>query len=121
MQMDIIPPSVEDMLLYREGKLVCKVHVQTNPQNVREFFWSDENDTELINSTRSHNKGKGQNGGFTLPLDITYDEWNSGITRICEMIHDDLPNPVKKTYQRKKGKSPFDLIFTLLKLQVVSL
>uniref|UniRef100_A0A3B4BE06 Ig-like domain-containing protein n=1 Tax=Periophthalmus magnuspinnatus TaxID=409849 RepID=A0A3B4BE06_9GOBI len=92
--MTIIPPSVQDMLYYRTGKIRCEVNV-AEPNKVISVSWTDEKLNVLMNNTDEGAEVRGQR--FVLDLEITYNEWNSGIRRVCQLDHQDLlTDPLKK-------------------------
>uniref|UniRef100_A0AAV2KHN5 Uncharacterized protein n=1 Tax=Knipowitschia caucasica TaxID=637954 RepID=A0AAV2KHN5_KNICA len=39
-----------------------------------------------------------------LPLDITFEEWNSGVRRTCLLDHGELLEPLKRVYERKDAR-----------------
>lgn len=89
------------MLLQGQGKLRCEVKVK-DVRKVTSVSWMDENMKTLMNTTDVNTEKTSQD--YALPLDITFDEWNKGIRRICFMEHKDLLTGLQKEYVRENGE-----------------
>ena len=100
-EVQITGPAMEDLFLNNKGTLVCKV--KANRQSVTKTFWEDQDGNEMAGASKSPPAGR--TGTFTLPLDITYDEWSSGIKRVCVVEHSNLLDSIKTTYERRIGKT----------------
>ncbi len=92
----------------KKGTIVCQVKV--NKPSVDKIFWEYQNGKTLVDA--SMNPPKGSKGTFSLPLDITYDEWSKGIKLDCIVEHADWVEPLKKPYEREIGKKNIQLLCT---------
>uniref|UniRef100_A0A3Q1GCC4 Immunoglobulin V-set domain-containing protein n=1 Tax=Acanthochromis polyacanthus TaxID=80966 RepID=A0A3Q1GCC4_9TELE len=84
-EMTILEPKVEDIFLNRKGTVIC--HVQIHKGDVDKILWQDENNTDMAGAFKVPTKGK--KGTFSLPLEITYDEWAEGKKRYCVVESED--------------------------------
>lgn len=115
-EIDITGPSTEDMFLHKTGSLVCRI--QVNNPSVDRIYWEDQNGHRMAGAILSPPKGK--TGLFTLPLEITYDEWSSGIKRICVVEHANFFDRIEKEYERKIGKKKIFVSENLLHFRIIS-
>uniref|UniRef100_A0A8C6V074 Ig-like domain-containing protein n=1 Tax=Neogobius melanostomus TaxID=47308 RepID=A0A8C6V074_9GOBI len=92
----INPPTLEEMLYHGSGKLHCQVTVK-DKIGVRSVEWEDEAGNTLMNNTDSGADVSGNT--YNLYLDITYEEWTSGIKRSCYLHHKELPAGRKEEYK----------------------
>ncbi|KAG7243669.1 hypothetical protein INR49_011226 [Caranx melampygus] len=92
-------PKWEDMFLHGRGTIKCEV--KGNKISVDEIYWQDENGKEITDSQATPTNGKAS----SKSLDITYDEWSKGIKVVCVVVDNNSPDPLKKTYERKVGKT----------------
>uniref|UniRef100_A0AAV2KHP9 Ig-like domain-containing protein n=1 Tax=Knipowitschia caucasica TaxID=637954 RepID=A0AAV2KHP9_KNICA len=99
--MKIIPPSWEDLLLKRNGEVRCEVTFPKASLVSREvnLSWRDEKMGVLMTPTDPGAQINGKR--IILPLDITFEEWNSGVRRTCLLDHGELLEPLKRVYERK--------------------
>nr|QLF98876.1 immunoglobulin M heavy chain [Micropterus salmoides] len=95
----ITGPKLEDIFSNRKGTLEC--HVTANKPSVEKIFWEDHNGKEMADASMT--PPKGSVGPFTLPLEISYDEWSKGVKRVCIVEHTEVIDPVKQLYQRRNG------------------
>nr|QHO62363.1 immunoglobulin mu heavy chain [Siniperca knerii] len=93
----ITGPTLADMFLNRKGTIVCQVKV--NEPYVGRILWEDEKGNEMAGASKTFN----DKGTFSLPLEITYDEWSKGIKRYCVVEHENLIEPLKELYERSFG------------------
>lgn len=100
MDIKITGPKLEDIFSNRKGTLEC--HVTANKPSVEKIFWEDHNGKEMADASMT--PPKGSVGPFTLPLEISYDEWSKGVKRVCIVEHTEVIDQVKQLYQRRNGK-----------------
>uniref|UniRef100_A0A3B4XBB0 Ig-like domain-containing protein n=1 Tax=Seriola lalandi dorsalis TaxID=1841481 RepID=A0A3B4XBB0_SERLL len=91
-ELKIEGPKVEDLFLHGKGTITCKV----NGQGVDKMFWEDQYGNEMPGALQGPFNGK----PLSLPLDISYDEWNIGVKRYCVVEHENFQEPLKKLYER---------------------
>lgn len=91
---------MEDMFLKKKGTLVCEV--QVNAPGVDKVQWLDKDENSLINNSETNDPTS--KSTIKLLLDITYEEWTTGIKRVCRVEHKNLLQPVSEVYERKIGK-----------------
>lgn len=96
----ITGPKMEEIFLNRKGTIVCQV--QTQRPYIEKIFWEDHLGNEM--AAASISLSRGSKGPFMVPLDISYDEWSSGIKRQCVVEHTDALDQIKKPYERIIGK-----------------
>uniref|UniRef100_A0A3B4WX84 Ig-like domain-containing protein n=1 Tax=Seriola lalandi dorsalis TaxID=1841481 RepID=A0A3B4WX84_SERLL len=96
-ELKIEGPKVEDLFLHGKGTITCKV----NGQGVDKMFWEDQYGNEMPGALQGPFNGK----PLSLPLDISYDEWNIGVKRYCVVEHENFQEPLKKLYERNIGKT----------------
>lgn len=87
-------PSWEDMFMKGKGTITC--HVKGNKISVADIYWEYDGGKDVADS---------QTTTTSKSLDITYDEWSKGIKVVCVVVDNNSPEPLKKTYERKIGKT----------------
>uniref|UniRef100_A0A8C2XJA2 Ig-like domain-containing protein n=1 Tax=Cyclopterus lumpus TaxID=8103 RepID=A0A8C2XJA2_CYCLU len=93
-------PTMEDMFLYRTGKLICNVKVKK--PSVDKIMWENQYGTGIARASKSPSKGT--KGVISVTHDITYDEWNKGTKFYCTVESDNWHEPLKTLYERTIGK-----------------
>lgn len=107
-EVTIIPPSIEEMFSKQKGTVICQVKV--NKPSVDKIAWEDQDGNQMGNAEVS--PAKGTKGIISLPLEMTFDEWNKGEKRICTVDHDDWFEQLKKPYERNVGKKTIQQLCT---------
>ncbi|CAJ1076763.1 immunoglobulin mu heavy chain [Xyrichtys novacula] len=97
---NIVDPSLEDLFTNGKGSLVCQV---TANGGVEKIYWEDERGQDIADAEKKIPSGG--KGLYSLPLEISYDEWHRGIKPTCVVSRSDSVDPVKKTYKRDLGGS----------------
>uniref|UniRef100_A0A3B3W1I7 Ig-like domain-containing protein n=1 Tax=Poecilia latipinna TaxID=48699 RepID=A0A3B3W1I7_9TELE len=97
MDIRIIPPTNKDIFLDGKGTLICEV--TEKKAGFEKVVWLDEDDTEVV----STQENRGSNVHLAK-IEITFDEWSKGLTRVCEVHSTEWIDPVKKEYKRSNGK-----------------
>nr|ACN10252.1 Ig mu chain C region membrane-bound form [Salmo salar]ACN12608.1 Ig mu chain C region membrane-bound form [Salmo salar] len=94
---NIIPPSLEDMLMNKKAELVCDVkELVTGFMSVK---WENDNGKTLTSRMGVTDK--------IAILDITYEDWSNGTVFYCAVDHlENLGSLVKKPYKRETGGDP---------------
>uniref|UniRef100_A0A3B3UZW6 Ig-like domain-containing protein n=1 Tax=Poecilia latipinna TaxID=48699 RepID=A0A3B3UZW6_9TELE len=92
----IIPPTNKDIFLDGKGTLICEV--TEKKAGFEKVVWLDEDDTEVV----STQENRGSNVHLAK-IEITFDEWSKGLTRVCEVHSTEWIDPVKKEYKRSNG------------------
>lgn len=105
---NITGPKMEDIFLNRKGTLVCQV--KANKPSVEKIYWEYENGQSIARASKTIPKGS--KGPFSLPLEISYDEWSKGIKLNCIVEHSECIDPLKKLYQRDIGKKTIQQLCT---------
>ncbi|TDH02784.1 hypothetical protein EPR50_G00156200 [Perca flavescens] len=98
-EIDIIEPTMEDMFSEGKGNITCQVKI--NKPSVTEISWETHNGKPIHGASVS--PPQGSKGVFRSSLPITYDEWSKGTKFVCIVIHDNVVDPLKKTYGRTVG------------------
>uniref|UniRef100_A0A3B5BNA6 Ig-like domain-containing protein n=1 Tax=Stegastes partitus TaxID=144197 RepID=A0A3B5BNA6_9TELE len=98
-EVEIIPPTIEDMLINRKGVITCEVKVKRG--KIEKISWEDEHEVEMADGAMIPQPGK--KGLFILKLDITYEEWVQGKKRYCRVESPDWYGALKKVYDRNIG------------------
>uniref|UniRef100_A0A3P9MW47 Ig-like domain-containing protein n=1 Tax=Poecilia reticulata TaxID=8081 RepID=A0A3P9MW47_POERE len=98
MDIRIIPPTNKDIFLDGKGTLICEV--TEKKAGFEKVVWLDEDDTEVV----STQENKGSNVHLAK-IEITFDEWSKGLTRVCEVHSTEWIDPVKKEYRRNNGRA----------------
>ncbi|KAK7939760.1 hypothetical protein WMY93_003086 [Mugilogobius chulae] len=88
------------MLVDQKGKLRCEVKVPNN-EGLISVVWMNELGEELMNNNDTDKGAMVRGREYVLELDITYEEWNEGIKRICQLKHDDEPDVIEQVFERK--------------------
>uniref|UniRef100_A0A3B3WH43 Ig-like domain-containing protein n=1 Tax=Poecilia mexicana TaxID=48701 RepID=A0A3B3WH43_9TELE len=96
MDIRIIPPTNKDIFLDGKGTLICEV--TEKKAGFEKVVWLDEDDTEVV----STQENRGSNVHLAK-IEITFDEWSKGLTRVCEVHSTEWIDPVKKEYKRSNG------------------
>lgn len=91
---------MEDLFSKKKGTVICNVKVNT--PSVERVSWETEDGKKMLEELKIATQGSKKS--INLSLDITYDEWNTGIKRFCIVEHSALLDQVKKAYERKIGK-----------------
>uniref|UniRef100_A0A3B5BHX1 Ig-like domain-containing protein n=1 Tax=Stegastes partitus TaxID=144197 RepID=A0A3B5BHX1_9TELE len=94
-EVEIIPPTIEDMLINRKGVITCEVKVKRG--KIEKISWEDEHEVEM--------------------LDITYEEWVQGKKRYCRVESPDWYGALKKVYDRNIGETQRPSVFMLPPLE----
>ncbi|XP_051988681.1 immunoglobulin mu heavy chain-like [Xyrauchen texanus] len=94
---DIIPPSIEDMLKNKAGNLKCKV-----TGDVAGFTKMEIKVRESKNSITEHEQ-IGNKKNLELEVRIGYAEWSNGTEFVCVVEHSLLAMPKEKVYVRENG------------------
>lgn len=101
MDIEIIPPTSEDMFTHKKGKVKCQV--TQNKPSVTRIWWEDESGNEMV-SFSPLNKNGSPKSTQSLSLDMTYDEWSRGFKPVCFVEHSLWLEPEKKPFVRDVGK-----------------
>lgn len=115
MEIKITGPTTEDMFFHKKGTIVCEVTV--NRPSVERIVWEDKDGNEMAGA--SLNPSKGKRGLIKLPLDLTYEEWSSGVVRVCVVEHSDIIDRIKEQYERKIGK--FAVLFNEKLVHIITM
>uniref|UniRef100_A0A3B3UZX4 Ig-like domain-containing protein n=1 Tax=Poecilia latipinna TaxID=48699 RepID=A0A3B3UZX4_9TELE len=110
MDIRIIPPTNKDIFLDGKGTLICEV--TEKKAGFEKVVWLDEDDTEVV----STQENRGSNVHLAK-IEITFDEWSKGLTRVCEVHSTEWIDPVKKEYKRSNGKKTRPSVFMLPPLE----
>ncbi|XP_077353008.1 uncharacterized protein ighd [Festucalex cinctus] len=100
--MKITGPTMEEMFMHKKGTVICEVNINQPSVAVQSISWENQDGKNMAGTLIS--PPTGQTGVFRTLLDITYDEWHDGIKRDCVVLRPDVPQPLKKSYERKIGK-----------------
>ena len=95
-------PNLSDLFQNKTGTIKC--HVKVNKPSVSKIYWEDGNGNPIAGASMAPNGNKRETT-HSLPLGITYDEWNEGIKLNCVVEHSDLILPITTSYERKTGKT----------------
>ncbi|KAI4823008.1 hypothetical protein KUCAC02_008522 [Chaenocephalus aceratus] len=96
----IIEPSMEDMLLHHKGTVSCQVTV--NKPSLDKIWWETETGNSIDGADPITNL-EDRMGVFNAELTITYEEWIKGTKFVCKVEHKGWMEPLKKSYQRING------------------
>ena len=96
----IIGPTMEDMLVHKKGKLEC--HALENKKSIDKMYFTSEKGDEMLTSEKKLIDGNKKE--HIISIDITYDEWSLGVKRICVVEHSETLDPLKKVYESDFGK-----------------
>lgn len=94
---NIVPPSLEDMLKNRRGTLMC------NASGASPGFTKIEikaNSYVIAVASEEHIKSK---INVVLKAPIGYEEWSNGTIFTCTVEHTELPQPKEITFTRENG------------------
>ncbi|KAL3053942.1 hypothetical protein OYC64_006295 [Pagothenia borchgrevinki] len=97
---NILNPSMEDMLLHHKGTVTCSVKI--NKPSLDKISWQSETGNPILDAIPTTNL-KGRTGVFNADLTITYEEWVKGTKFVCNVEHEEWMEPVKTPYQRVNG------------------
>nr|APJ36370.1 immunoglobulin mu heavy chain [Myxocyprinus asiaticus] len=94
---DIIPPSIEDMLKNKAGDLKCKVKGEVAGFTKMEIkVRKSENSIKELEQIANKKN-------LELVARIGYDEWSNGTEFLCIVEHSLLVVPAEKLYSRENG------------------
>lgn len=94
---NIVPPSLEDMLKNREGTLMCKASGESPGFTKIEI---KANNFVIKEASEEHFKNK---INVALEAPIGYEEWSNGTVFTCTVEHSALPQPKETTFTRENG------------------
>ncbi|KAK9977789.1 hypothetical protein ABG768_019586 [Culter alburnus] len=97
---NIVPPSLEDMLKNREGTLMCKASGESAEFTKIEI---KANNFIIKEASEEHFKNKLK---VALEAPIGYEEWSNGTVFTCTVEHKKLSQPMETTFTRENGASP---------------
>uniref|UniRef100_A0A8C2YQH9 Immunoglobulin heavy constant mu n=1 Tax=Chinchilla lanigera TaxID=34839 RepID=A0A8C2YQH9_CHILA len=102
MKVFTIPPSFNDIFHTKSVKLRCLVSDMTHPGGLN-ISWSRQDGKEL--PTKLTDPVSQANGTLSAigEASICEEDWDSGETFTCTVIHQDLPFPVKETISKPKA------------------
>ncbi|XP_060882942.1 immunoglobulin mu heavy chain-like [Labrus mixtus] len=92
-------PSMDDLFSKGKGTIVCEVTV--NKVSADKIYWTDEQGKDL--AAASTTRSKGGKGKFSLPLEISFDDWSRGVKHFCNVVHSEYTDPIKKQLERNIG------------------
>ncbi|KAK1799155.1 hypothetical protein P4O66_007404, partial [Electrophorus voltai] len=94
LDMNIVGPSIKDMLVKRAGELQCTAN---GPQGFKNMKWiSDGKEIASVQTNPMSTE-------VTLITPISYDDWSNGTAYTCEVEHDLFATTQSKKYERKNG------------------
>uniref|UniRef100_A0A3Q3GJ87 Ig-like domain-containing protein n=1 Tax=Labrus bergylta TaxID=56723 RepID=A0A3Q3GJ87_9LABR len=93
-------PSMDDLFSKGKGTMVCEVTV--NKVSADKIYWTDEQGNDI--AAASTTSSKGHKGKFSLPLEISFDDWSRGVKPFCNVAHSEYTDPIKKQLERNIGK-----------------
>ncbi|CAG5897654.1 unnamed protein product [Menidia menidia] len=108
-EVKIIEPTSQDMLIKKKGSLICQATVSRG--KLERIVWEDVHGKELVSINTTTSKV------FKAVLDISYEEWVKGIERICIVHNDAWFEPLKKPYKRQNGEPLRPSVFMLPPLE----
>ncbi|KAJ8249495.1 hypothetical protein GJAV_G00236060 [Gymnothorax javanicus] len=94
-QVSIIPPSNEKLLLEHKVEVQCVV--TGDMENIDSVKWQTEDHKTLVSTEDTDGQSK------TLTLSIKYDDWANGTLYRCVVKHFDKAEPIEKRYKRDNG------------------
>uniref|UniRef100_A0A3Q3NFV8 Ig-like domain-containing protein n=1 Tax=Labrus bergylta TaxID=56723 RepID=A0A3Q3NFV8_9LABR len=89
-------PSMDDLFSKGKGTMVCEVTV--NKVSADKIYWTDEQGNDI--AAASTTSSKGHKGKFSLPLEISFDDWSRGVKPFCNVAHSEYTDPIKKQLER---------------------
>ncbi|XP_065820874.1 uncharacterized protein [Labrus bergylta] len=92
-------PSMDDLFSKGKGTMVCEVTV--NKVSADKIYWTDEQGNDI--AAASTTSSKGHKGKFSLPLEISFDDWSRGVKPFCNVAHSEYTDPIKKQLERNIG------------------
>lgn len=97
----IIPPTLQDIMSMGKGTAVCQVTQKKG--SVEKIFWENNKGKDLHAVKDPFPNGSKKT--VNVSLTITFSEWSRGFKLYCTVVHKDVPDPVKKDYERIPGKN----------------
>ncbi|KAK7167849.1 hypothetical protein R3I94_002037 [Phoxinus phoxinus] len=94
----IVPPSLEDMLKYRQGELKCTASAE-NPGFTK--IKIEANQFVIAEALEEHVKNRIK---VELKAPIGYEEWSNGTVFTCTVEHSGEPQAKVTTFTRENGK-----------------
>ncbi|XP_030590887.1 immunoglobulin mu heavy chain-like [Archocentrus centrarchus] len=98
-KVDLIGPTTKSMLLHKKGTVTCKVTAENKGLSIT---WEREDGRDVLGNPMTKVNGNGKT--YKSEIDITFDEWARGVERTCLVHHDDLLEPMTRTYTRRFGQ-----------------
>uniref|UniRef100_A0A8C2J4A2 Ig-like domain-containing protein n=1 Tax=Cyprinus carpio TaxID=7962 RepID=A0A8C2J4A2_CYPCA len=95
---DIVPPSLEDMLKNRQGVLKCKASADNSGFTKIKI---EANNNIIAEAAITENKKV-----VELDAPIGYEEWSNGTEFTCTVEHKELAEPKATKFIRENGKEP---------------
>lgn len=96
--LEIVPPSLEDMLKNRAGMLMCKA--SGNNPGFTKIEITASGSVIALETSEAKFKNKYE---VVLTARIGYEEWSNGTTFTCTAEHSQLAQPKETTFTRENG------------------
>ncbi|XP_076122804.1 uncharacterized protein LOC143102878 [Alosa pseudoharengus] len=99
-EVKIMPPSTEDLLVRKEGWVQCKITKQILGVQKDDLEWRKDGKAAVLDKKTDL---KEDGSSITMKLKVTFEEWENGTEFSCFVPHDNIPSGIIKSYKRENG------------------
>lgn len=110
-KLEIAPPSIEDLLVRKEGWVTCKVTGKVSGVLKDDIEW--RKDGKDVVWTQTENTVE-DGDTMTIKLNVKFEEWQSGTEFSCFVPHSKLASGLTETIKRQNGTLNVDIMFLSL-------